>query len=143
VVNARRKDDEIVLFGEADSLSVSLASDEASSSSHLVELNPDPLVALVSYIKIACAVANVPDLLVLVQVFVEEHLHLGLVDVAHLLRRHRDLVAISIAPLCGQSVDVLDIRDAVVENAKLLQLLGVDCLARVVGKALVALRAQV
>ena len=71
----------------------------------LLEPDADPGVALGPHVEVAGAVADVPDLFVLVQVLVEERLHFGLVDVAHGLRRDGDFIAVPVAALLGELVD--------------------------------------
>lgn len=73
------------------------------------------------------------------QVLVEERLDLLLVHVAHLLRRHGDQVAVLVAALGGQLVDVFLVGDVVVNHAQVLQVGWVDGAAGVVELALVAL----
>lgn len=105
----------------------------------LLEANAHPFVRGVAHVKVASTTAHVADLLVLVQVLVEEALDLGLVDVAHRGRRDLDLVAVAVAAVGRQLVDVGNVGDAVVQDAEALQGVVVDLLAGVVGEALVAL----
>lgn len=105
----------------------------------LLEADAHPLVGGVADVKVARAAAHVADLLVLVQVLVKKALDLGLVDVAHGGRRDLDLVAVAVAAVGGQLVDVGNVGDAVVQDAEALQGVDVDLLAGVVGEALVAL----
>lgn len=51
----------------------------------LLQSDTNPFVTLISYVEEASSVANISDLLILVQVLVEEGLDLFLVDVAHFL----------------------------------------------------------
>lgn len=104
----------------------------------LLEPDPDPIVPLVPHVKVPCAVQYVPDLLVLVQVLVEEHLDLVLVRLAHGLGRHGDLVAVLVAALRGDGVDVGDGGTVLVDDAERAQGFGGDGAAGVVGLALVA-----
>jgi len=60
----------------------------------LPQPDPHPVVSLAAHIEVTGAVENVPDLLVLVQVLVEEALDLLFVDVAHLFWRDCDLVSV-------------------------------------------------
>ena len=80
--------------------------DPRRQDNHIVlpQSNPDPLIALTPNIEKPLTVQDIPDLLVLVQVFVEEHLDLLLVDRAHLLRTHGDLVAVLVRPVAGDAV---------------------------------------
>ena len=111
----------------------------AATKTYLLEVDANPVVALVAHVEVSVPVADVPDLLVLVQVLVEEGLDLGLVDVAHLLGRHGDLVPVLVAPLAGQLVDLLEVAHAVVQHAEGLEVVDADRGARVVRLALVAL----
>lgn len=98
-----------------------------------------PLIIPTPHIKEALAVKNIPDLLVLVQVFLEEHLDLVLVHLAHSRRRHAHLVPVLVAPLGGERVHIVDRWAVSVEYAQAGEL-GFGCLAPgVVGEALVAL----
>ena len=106
---------------------------------YLLQVNPHPLVALVAHVKVARAVPDVPDLLVLVQMLVEEGLDLGLVHVTHLFRGHGDLVPVLIPPLRSELVDALELGDSLVDDTQLGERLDVDGRARVVREALVAL----
>jgi hypothetical protein len=105
----------------------------------LVQLDAHPVVVLTADIKEPAAVQDVPDLLVLVQVLVEEHLDFGLVHVAHLLGRDCDLVAVLVTPLRRDGVDVGDVWVVKVQDAQLGEVFGGDVAARVVRLALVAL----
>lgn len=73
-------------------------------NTHLLELNAHPLVALGAHVEVSLAVADVADLLVLVEVLVEEHADLALVGVAHLGGRDDDLVAVLVVALARQLV---------------------------------------
>ena len=117
VVDARGKDQQVVLL----------------------ELDAHPVFVPRPHVKVALAAADVADLLVLVQVLVEEHLDLVLVDVAHLFGRHGDLIAVLVAPLGGQLVDALEAGEAVVQDAEPAELILAHGPARVVRKALVPL----
>ena len=60
------------------------------------------------------------------QMLIKEHLNLLLVDVAHLLRRHGDLVAVPVVPRRGDVVDRVDRSALAVDDAQLLQVGRVD-----------------
>ncbi len=62
----------------------------------LLQTHAHPFVLDTPHIKKAFPVKDVSDFLVFMQVLVEEHLHLVLVGGAHLLRRHDDLITISV-----------------------------------------------
>lgn len=117
MINACRQDDQIILD----------------------KLDANPLVALVAHVKVPGTIANVPDLLVLVQVLVEELAHLRLVDGPHLLGRDDDLVPVLVAALRRQGVYALDIWEPEVKDADLFKLRDCHFLAGVVGEALVTL----
>lgn len=115
--------------------------DASGKNNHIIldQVDADPLVLLASDVEVALAVNNIPNLLILVQVLGKEHLHLVLVDVAHALRRHADLVAVLVAALLGNRIDGVNGRAVVVEDTKGCQLLFGDGAAGIVGLALVAL----
>lgn len=95
MVDARRQNDKIILL----------------------ESDPDPVVTRRPDVEVSCAVSDVPDLFVFVQVFVEEHLHFGFVYLAHGLRRHRDLISILVLPLFCKVVDCREGRVVGVEDS--------------------------
>lgn len=117
MVDARRQDDQIVLR------------------------QPDahPLVLLAADVEVALAVADVPDLLVLVEVLGEEHLHLVLVHVAHGLGRDGHLVAVLVSALRGQGVHDVNGRAVAVDDAQRGEVGLGDWAAVIVGLALIAL----
>ena len=78
------------------------------------EMDADPALVFSSYVKIALAVADVANLLVLVKVLVEEGLDLFLVDCAHLFRRDKDLVTVSVASFLGEFVHAIEFGYAIV-----------------------------
>lgn len=117
VKDARGKDDEVVLF----------------------QLDAHPLVALVAHVKVALAAADVANLLVLVQVLVEEHLDLVLVHVAHLLRRHDNLVAVLVAAVGSQDINLAGRGQVVVQHAQAGQRICRHLTAGIVRQTLVAL----
>jgi hypothetical protein len=53
-----------------------------------------------------------------VEVLVEERLHLHLVDGPHLLGGDGDDIAVLVASLGGQLVDVCNVRESVVEDSE-------------------------
>jgi hypothetical protein len=105
----------------------------------LIELDADPVVVAAAYVEEAAAVEDIADLLILVQVLVEEHAHLLLIHVAHLLGRDDDLVAVLVRALGGEPVDVGDIREVEMQDAQLGQVVRTDLAAGVVGETLVTL----
>ncbi len=95
MVNSSGQDKEVVL----EKISRTGPPRPATGATHLLKRNPHPLVVFAPDIKEALPVANVADLLVLVQMLMEKHLHLLLVDGAHLLGRHGDLITVLVSPL--------------------------------------------
>lgn len=81
----------------------------------LLEPDPDPIVALAADVKVAGAVGNVANLLVLVQVLVEKTLDLVLV-VGQRGRRHANLVAVPVLARLCDFVDALHRRARVVQH---------------------------
>lgn len=108
----------------------------------IVLLQPyaNPIITLAPDIEESCAVSDVSDLLVLVQVFVEERLDLLLVDIAHLLWRYCDHIPVLVASLRCQLVDILFVGEIVIENAELREVVCSYFLAGVVSLALVDLQ---
>lgn len=66
--------------------------------------NAYPVITLASNIEEAFSVSDPADLLILVQMLVEEHLHLLLVYRPHLLGGYRDLISVLVAPLLCECV---------------------------------------
>lgn len=60
----------------------------------LVQLNPNPIIVLATYVEVPAAIQNISNLFILVKMLVEECLYFILVDVAHLLGRNGDLIAV-------------------------------------------------
>jgi hypothetical protein len=117
MVNARGKNQEIILD----------------------QTNAHPVVILAANVKESFAIKNIPNLLVLMQMLVEERLDFFLVDVAHFLGRDGDFVAVFVAAVAGESIDVGDLRTQPVDDAEGFEVGGVDLAARVVVFTLVAL----
>jgi hypothetical protein len=105
----------------------------------LLQPNPHPVISLTPDIKVPRTIQNVPDLLVLVEMLVEEGLHFFFVNVAHLLRADGDFIPIFVVAGCGDGVNTRDFGDAVVDDAELGEVIWVYRAAGVVGLALVAL----
>lgn len=80
--------------------------------------NAHPLVLLPTDIKVSLAITDVPDLLILVEMLSEEHLHLGLVGLAHCGGRNDDLVAVLVAAFFSKRIDACDIREMVIDDAE-------------------------
>jgi len=106
----------------------------------LFQLYPNPLVAFTSDIEETDAISNVSNLFVLMQMLVEKHLHLLLIDIAHLLRGDSNHIAILVAPLLRERVHVCRIREVVIENIKFRELLLRYCAAGIVEFTLVDFR---
>lgn len=83
----------------------------------LLESDSDPIVIFGSDIEVAGAVTNISDLLIFMEVLVEEHLHLGLVHLAHGLRRDCDLISVLVAALSRKTVDGREVWVVGVEDA--------------------------
>jgi hypothetical protein len=75
----------------------------------LLQLNSHPVIALAANIKEAATIQDVPNFLVLMQVFVEEHLHLLFIYVAHFRRGNGNLIPVLVVALRSQGVDILQI----------------------------------
>jgi hypothetical protein len=105
----------------------------------LLQLNPHPIITLTSHIKKAPTIKNIPDLLILVQVLVEEILHFFFVHVAHGLWGNGNFIAVLVIAFRGNGVHVIQIWEVESLDAELSEVIRIDCAARVVGLALVAL----
>ena len=149
MVNARGQDDQVVLgvdYGISkpritQAMDISLAAEphNINTITYLLQVDPYPLIVAAADVKVAGAVTDVADLLVLVQVLGEEALDLLLVDVAHLLGAHGDLVAVAVPPLLGQLVHRRQRRVPRVGHAHGGQLSLAQGAAAIVGEALIAL----
>jgi len=117
MIDARRQDDQIVLL----------------------QLDPDPVVSFTPHIEEALPIQYVPDFLVLVQVLIEEHLDLVLINSAHLLRRDCDLISVLVAAVLGYLINGRHRRTMMIENPQLTQTGRIDWAPRIVVLALVAL----
>lgn len=114
----------------------------ASGHNHQVALlqpNPHPIIALAPDIEVSSTFQNIPDLLILVQMFVEEVL-----DLLFIIRERGggdlDLVAVLVRAGAGDGVHGVKIfRVVVVQDAELGEIVWVDGAAGVMGEALVAL----
>lgn len=115
--------------------------DASRQNDHVVLLQPDahPVVVLAAHVKVAGAVADVSDLLVLVQMFVEEGFYFVFVHGAHGVRRHGDLVSVLVVTLFGDGVDRRHFGAVIVQNAQAGEVRGLDVVAGIVAEALVAL----
>jgi hypothetical protein len=107
----------------------------------LLEPDAHPVVALAPDIEVSRSGQDVPNLLILMQVLVEEILHLLLVARE---RRGRDLDLVTILVGAGfrQGVDAAQVggvREALVEDPQRAEIGGVYWAARVVGETLVTL----
>ena len=94
-----------------------------NSSRHdhqIIGLKPDanPIVVLAADVKVAAAITDVPDLLVLVQMLVEEGLDFVLV-VGQQRRGDGDLVAVLVATRGSEGVDVGYVWVVEVEDTEL------------------------
>ena len=66
------------------------------------------------------------------QMLIKERFDLLLVDIPHLLWRHSNHIAVLVAALAGQLVDLGLVCDAVVEDTELLKVFDADIAARIV-----------
>jgi hypothetical protein len=105
----------------------------------LAELDTDPFVLLITYIEVTLPITDIPDFLVFVQVFSEEHLHLRLVHIAHSLRGDTDFIPVLVSTLFGQGIDRFDVGAVAVENTDRGEVVFGDRTTGVVGLALVSL----
>lgn len=71
----------------------------------LLESDPDPVIALISDVEVACTVSDVSDLLVLMHVLIEKHLHFRLVNLTHGFWRDGNLISILVVALFGEHVN--------------------------------------
>lgn len=69
-----------------------------------LQSNAYPLVTLASHVEIACAVSDVSDLFILMQMFVEERLDFVLVYIAHGRGAYRNLISVLVAAFFGDCV---------------------------------------
>lgn len=106
-------------------------------------MDANPFVTLTSDIKEPSTVPDISDLLVLVQVLVEEHLDLLLVDIAHLLWGYGDHIAILVASFGGKLVDICNVGEPIVEDSQLGEILLGNLATGVVEFALVNALAKV
>ena len=86
----------------------------------LFQADTHPLIGQTPYIKESFAIHDVPNLLVLVQVLVEEHLNFFFVHVAHLVGRDDDLVPVLVGALIGDLIDFCHGWTAVIEDTELV-----------------------
>lgn len=105
----------------------------------LLQPNPHPIIALTPDIEKPRAIENVPNLLVLVEMLVEETLHLLFVDVAHFFGRNGDLIPVLVAALLCYRIDLVIGSHVSVDYAKVGEIGWVDVAPGVVREALVAL----
>lgn len=99
VPDAGWQDDEIVLFNS----------------------NPNPLITIyaASHVEETLPVEDISDLLVLMQVLLEEHLHLVLIHLAHTLRGDCDLIAVLVRAFFGNVINILYARTVVIEDSQI------------------------
>lgn len=105
----------------------------------LLQPNSHPLIALTPHIEEARPIPDVSDLLVLMQMLMKERFDLLLIDIPHLLWRHGNHIAVLVATLAGQPVNVGLVCEAIVEDTELLEIFGADVATRIVEFALVTL----
>lgn len=108
--------------------------------------DPNPPVPAIAHVEKPLSVEDIPNLLVLVQVFVEERPHLLLVHRAHRLRADGHLVAVLVRARRRERVELVEgvgAEELLVEDADALEVGEAYGLARVVVGALVALYRRV
>lgn len=106
----------------------------------LLQPDPHPIIVLAPDIEESRAIQNISDLLILMQMLMEEALHLFLVNVTHLLGRHGNLIPVLVVALFSQCVDIIIRSNVTVENTQVGEIVRVDAAPGVVGQALVALK---
>lgn len=118
--------------------------DSRGENNHIVlaQANANPLIVLAADIKVSLAVEDIANLLVLMQVLRKECLHLLLINSAHGLGRHADLVPVLVSALGRNGVDRFDGWAVLIQDTEGSELLLGDFTAGVVGLALVALCIQ-
>lgn len=104
-----------------------------------LQLDPHPIIPLTPNIKIATAIQDVPDLFIFMQVLIEEHLDFLFINITHRRWGDRNLIAILVVTLRCEGVHVVQIGEVEVHDAKLGEVVGINCAAGVVGLTLVAL----
>lgn len=65
----------------------------------LMDPQPDPVISFIPHIKEPRAFQDVPDLLILMQVFVEEGLHLAVINLTHSGWRDGDLIPVVVVAI--------------------------------------------
>ena len=99
----------------------------------LLKPNPDPVIALAPDVKVTCAIENISNLLVLMQMLAKERLDLFLVNVAHLLRADGHLIPVLVVARCSDLVNARDFGNMMIDDAQFLQIVWVDGATRIVG----------
>lgn len=139
MVDTSGKDNEVVLSKISHECARQHVVNSTRVVPYLFYADANPFIICAPDVEVAMSVADVADLLVLVQVFMEERLDLLFVHVAHLLRGDDDLVPVLVSAVGSELVDAVEVGDPVVVDAELPQLVNGDLLARVVCQTLVAL----
>jgi hypothetical protein len=75
----------------------------------LGQLDAHPLILLAADIKVPLSITDVSNLLVLMKMLSEEHLHFGFVGLAHSGGRNDDLIAVLVAAVCCEGIDVCEV----------------------------------
>ena len=105
----------------------------------LLHTDTQPLILQTPHIEKPFAFEDIPYLLILMQMFVEEHFDFFLIHLPHLFGAHGDLVAVLVGAVRGDFVDGVDRGAVVVQHPEMGELRGGDGAAGVVGFALIAL----
>lgn len=100
---------------------------DASRHNHqiaLLQLDPDPVVVLASYIEVSAPIEDVPDLLILVQMLVEEVLHFLFVT-GQSCGRDLNLISVLVVPFGGKLVYRFEVvGEFIVQDPKIVEVFG-------------------
>ena len=96
VIDASRQDDKIILLHP----------------------NAHPIIFLASHVKEAITVKDVSYLFILMQVFIEEHFHLLLINITHLLRRNGYFITVLVATFHRKCIDLTKGRTVIVRDSE-------------------------
>lgn len=113
-------------------------------NNQVILFQPDayPIVPFVSHVKESIAIEDISNLLIFMKMLVEEHFHLVLVDITHLLWRDCNFISVLVAALFGNCVDLVYRRTAIIQYTEIAQIVGIDEFPRVVIIALVTLQGR-
>lgn len=106
----------------------------------LHQTDAHPFIIDTPHVKKAFTVKDVSNFFILMQVFLEERLHLVLVGRAHFLQRDDYFITIFVGAFGGNAIDSLNGRAVTVEDPQLGQVFWVYGSTRIVVLTLIALR---